>query len=413
MNTIKGLLVSTGFTSSFLEHAEDSLVCQNGYVVSVDEPNLVKFLQREFAAHTASPRAVMYTNTALDALDGELHDVDQEESLRIQTRAITPGAGIHEHASIPGLYLFAEVMDMSQSHTLTTPKNVTRWALVSATSLEQIQTYVEQVRKTEKQSRCLRAFVHSVDGEWIQQRLPLRPIQSIFLEKLPKIMEDMSDFLGPASKAWYTKHGIPYKRTYLFHGNPGSGKSATIRAIASELDLPVYNLAISTARIDDVAFTELLKGVPRRSILVIEDIDRIYNNFNQNVSEGQLSFATLLNSLDGLLAKEEVLVVLTANDVDSLDSAIQRHSRIDEMYKFPDATRKTTELMFESFYPDEADLSEEFAKKHYRKDTPLAAYQQVFIQGRKRSGLELLGMKDTAIKRRKASSSRTSNSQYS
>ena len=37
------------------------------------------------------------------------------------------------------------------------------------------------------------------------------------------------------SRQYYGDLGIPYRRGYLFHGTPGSGKTSLITALASEL----------------------------------------------------------------------------------------------------------------------------------------------------------------------------------
>ena len=56
------------------------------------------------------------------------------------------------------------------------------------------------------------------------------------------IADDFTRFLG--SRAWYMDRGIPYRRGYLLHGAPGSGKTSFITALAGELgfDICVLNL---------------------------------------------------------------------------------------------------------------------------------------------------------------------------
>ena len=56
------------------------------------------------------------------------------------------------------------------------------------------------------------------------------------------IRRDFEGFL--ASKRWYVDRGIPYRRGYLLHGAPGSGKTSFITALAGELgfDICVLNL---------------------------------------------------------------------------------------------------------------------------------------------------------------------------
>ena len=59
-----------------------------------------------------------------------------------------------------------------------------------------------------------------------------RKLDSIFLEPGLKqsIVSDLKNFL--TSQDWYESCGVPYKRSYLFHGPPGCGKTSTIMAIA-------------------------------------------------------------------------------------------------------------------------------------------------------------------------------------
>jgi len=44
------------------------------------------------------------------------------------------------------------------------------------------------------------------------------------------VISDIDSFLSPETYRFYTSHGIPYKRSYLFHGVPGSGKTSFLQA---------------------------------------------------------------------------------------------------------------------------------------------------------------------------------------
>ena len=52
------------------------------------------------------------------------------------------------------------------------------------------------------------------------------------------VLPSLRSFLGRRPR--YTERGIPYRRGYLLHGIPGSGKSSLVAAVASELKLPIY-----------------------------------------------------------------------------------------------------------------------------------------------------------------------------
>ena len=62
-----------------------------------------------------------------------------------------------------------------------------------------------------------------------------RPMASVFLpaQLKDRITGDMDRFLSKKSVRWYHRHGVPYKRSYLFYGPPGSGKTSFIQVILS------------------------------------------------------------------------------------------------------------------------------------------------------------------------------------
>lgn len=45
---------------------------------------------------------------------------------------------------------------------------------------------------------------------------------------------------------WYNDAGITYRRGYLLHGPPGTGKSSTIHAVAGELGMEIYSIPLAS-----------------------------------------------------------------------------------------------------------------------------------------------------------------------
>ncbi len=75
---------------------------------------------------------------------------------------------------------------------------------------------------------------------------------------------------------WYSDRGIPFRRGYLLHGIPGSGKSSLIHAIASELELDVYVLSLSAPWMSDDRLQQLLGVVPKGTMVLLEDLDAAF-----------------------------------------------------------------------------------------------------------------------------------------
>lgn len=84
------------------------------------------------------------------------------------------------------------------------------------------------------------------------------------------IIEDLDRFVR--RKDFYRKVGKAWKRGYLLHGPPGTGKSSLIAAIANYLRFDIYDLELASIKRDSDLRRLLLKTA-NRSILVIEDID--------------------------------------------------------------------------------------------------------------------------------------------
>ena len=85
-----------------------------------------------------------------------------------------------------------------------------------------------------------------------------------------RLKNDLDRFVR--RKEWYKKVGRAWKRGYLIHGPPGTGKSTLIAAMANHLKFDVYDLEISRIN-SDSDLRKTLLSTSNRSIMIIEDID--------------------------------------------------------------------------------------------------------------------------------------------
>lgn len=80
--------------------------------------------------------------------------------------------------------------------------------------------------------------------------------------------------------------GIPYRRGYLLHGPPGSGKTSFIQALAGKLSYNICVLNLSQRGLMDDKLTHLLMNTPERSIILLEDVDAAFNKRVQTSEDG-------------------------------------------------------------------------------------------------------------------------------
>ena len=183
-----------------------------------------------------------------------------------------------------------------------------------------------------------------------------RPIESVILDKGVKerIITDVKDFL--TSSKWYYQRGIPYRRGYLLHGPPGSGKSSFIQALAGELDYNIAILNLSERGLTDDRLNLLLTIIPKRTLVLLEDADAAFANRRQTDSDGyrgaNVTFSGLLNALDGVGSAEERVLFLTTNHVERLDAALVRPGRVDMTIRLGEATRWQAAMLWDRFYGD-------------------------------------------------------------
>ncbi|KAJ3860406.1 P-loop containing nucleoside triphosphate hydrolase protein [Lentinula novae-zelandiae] len=271
----------------------------------------------------------------------------------------------------------------------------------SNTILKQLVLQAKREYEAEAIHRIQIYFADSHGGwRWTDSRHK-RPMSSIVLNPGYKemLLSDTKDFLN--SEKWYADRGIPFRRGYLLHGVPGSGKSSLIHAIAGELMLDIYALSLSAAWINDATLTTLMGRVPARCIVLLEDLDAAFtrstgrrskkdkkrkdkkdkkdkkskdkskSDSNNNGSGTTVVLFCLLK----IFCLMGVPLIRTTNHLDHLDPALSRPGRMDVWIDFKNASKWQAEALFRNFFPscEEDSSSGDQEKKASRASTPTPA----------------------------------------
>ncbi len=177
---------------------------------------------------------------------------------------------------------------------------------------------------------------------------------------------------------FYEKLGIPHTFGILMHGEPGTGKTSTIKAIANYtqrhlISIPLHKIKCMSS-LTDLFLQETIDGVYvpfSKRIYIFEEIDcngwkevvrhrKTPNNIankthqertdaqqqllnllvpkeNPNVSrtgDGSITLGSILELIDGLVETPGRIMIITTNHPEELDPALLRPGRIDMNIRF-------------------------------------------------------------------------------
>jgi len=159
--------------------------------------------------------------------------------------------------------------------------------------------------------------------------------QSISIKK-PKINLNLNynDDFGTIHKSVIKNINKPNTNgLYLFHGDPGTGKSTYIKYLIHRINKKVIFLSTKMAgQLDNAAMTPLLLQ-NRNAIIIIEDAEELITS-RDDFRNSNLSM--LLNLTDGLLGESlGIQIIATFNtDLKNIDKALLRKGRLSTIYEF-------------------------------------------------------------------------------
>ena len=158
--------------------------------------------------------------------------------------------------------------------------------------------------------------------------------------------------------------GLQHKLGVLLHGEPGTGKSTTIAAIATFLDKDIYYVSLGTVQ-TNAELRSLFDHVTKNcanggGIVVMEDVDamapvvlrRRFESASTSTSSSQdpLTLDFMLNVMQGTLTIDGLVFIATTNHLDELDPAFYRDGRFDVVLNLTMSDRGQVAAAFKRFF---------------------------------------------------------------
>ena len=286
--------------------------------------------------------------------------------------------------------------------TLTTPKSMSHLKKY----LEDAAHEYEQFKiAAESELHIAYPGVSEKNDDRVYRFETTKSFDNLFFSGKEQVIKRLDTF---ADKELYTRMGIPHTLGFMFHGEPGTGKTSAIKAIAqyTRRSLVVIPMAQIRTRAElenifrwkRIQFTTIPND---KRIYVFEEIDCggwkdivaprsgatacgsvaaggatsvaagaaepalpqqqtivISNGTNQErppPKEEKLTLGAILEVLDGLFEASGRIVIMTTNHPQNLDPALRRPGRIDMEVEFKRLSRADVAAIFERWYGEPAD----------------------------------------------------------
>ena len=219
-----------------------------------------------------------------------------------------------------------------------------------------------------------------------------RTFENVYFEQQPEVKKRVNFFLE--KRSWYERKGIPYTLGFLFHGDPGTGKTSEIKAIANVARRHPVNIQLSEIKTktqlrhlffsDDIhvyngnTLEKYTIPISER-VYIIEDADAMGDvllkrewkrpepaaapkdpfapEMDDDIIKDPIDLSFLLNLLDGTLESSGRIMVFTSNFPERFDRALIRPGRIDMIVHFKKCSRTVLKEMIEGFYDIEGGVA--------------------------------------------------------
>ena len=121
-------------------------------------------------------------------------------------------------------------------------------------------------------------------------------------------------------------------------------------------------MSLVSPRLSDDSLLCAMNSTRGPAIIVMEDVDALFNQHREKTEHTGLTFSGLLNAIDGVCdTGTGVIIIFTTNHLERLDPALRRKGRIDLIVHLGYVNEDMATRMFLKFYPGEKDCAAQFA----------------------------------------------------
>jgi mitochondrial chaperone BCS1 len=236
-----------------------------------------------------------------------------------------------------------------------------------------------------------------------------KSFDNLFFDGKEELIKRLDSFVN---RDKYKALGLPETLGILFHGQPGTGKTSCIKAIAQYLDMSLIivpmNQIKTKKRLEELFFSERIRTPQEKRIYVFEEIDcngwenivrerslikeeveeesnekalvetitnaiqARKNKIQKDKDEDKLTLGGILEIIDGLVECPGRVIIMTTNHKEHLDSALLRPGRIDIEIEFKKLRYPHIAQIYKKWYGKKM---EDF----YAEDIPDYKYSQAEI----------------------------------
>ena len=310
--------------------------------------------------------------------------------------------------------------------------------LLTAEGLRQLlQTWVKEYKNHLNSDRHLKYFVYTPSSDSTEDYYEAscyysefrfesgKTFTNIFYPEKEDILKRINFFME--NNSWYRTQGLPYTMGFLLYGEPGCGKTSTIKAIANHTQRHIVSIPLNKIKshkelnnifcnvkmnykdiplnkrldvLEDVDCADLKDIVKDRgdavqdreaeeAVMSDKDLDKdsglnllsllkVLQEQEQAEEKNTMTLATLLEVLDGGMEMEGRMLVITTNYPEQLDKALIRPGRIDMKINFERCTTESLLQMYCHFFHDDLPVGFEPSRLSERRWTPAEA-TQIFL----------------------------------